>query len=609
VARSIRIYLPTFIAFICLEAMAGQLHADALVVTQAMKASTIAEVFIEPQGVRVELEIADADMEVFQDLLPEKVYAALGKGKVSPQERQQRFLREGIVLRDEQNAQLSGVVESTEIRRRIVRDEITGQPLVPQPADAELVLRTALRYDFADQPATLTIQPPLRTGSDISAANIGFVCYHDGLPVNDFRYMSGKVTLDLDWSDPWYSRFRHPNLRRQFDAPLSAYLYIEPYEVRKEIIVRPKDLQQWLDLGLRDDGVIPVNQQETLKKRIAQFLSEKNPVSIDGRRAEGRLDRIHFIHRTLRTTGIIEPPVDLDVTSATLGVIFVYPVDELPEEVSMTWELFSPKVQLIPAVASDEAGGLPAEVTPGNPILEWKNYLTNPTSPQMMTVATPPPPRQFAIPLLSALCAIALVGTLVILGRQWIISRRCPWPMLATSLVLFTVGVMALPFAKLNVVNRFAEQESLSDDAAQELLSDLLHNVYRSFDHHDESLIYDRLAKSIAGELLSDVYLETRQSMEVKNQGGLRISVKEVIVKELDSVPEAGAEPTFRCRWQVAGWIGHWGHVHARANEHVALITVAPRDGKWKITGIEMLDEQPLEPPQDAGLLNRGAGT
>ena len=65
----------------------------------------------------------------------------------------------------------------------------------------------------------------------------------------------------------------------------------------------------------------------------------------------------------------------------------------------------------------------------------------------------------------------------------------------------------------------------------------------RSFDHHDESLIYDRLAKSIAGELLSDVYLETRKSMEVKNQGGLRISVKEVIVTELDLVREVGAEP------------------------------------------------------------------
>ena len=89
--------------------------------------------------------------------------------------------------------------------------------------------------------------------------------------------------------------------------------------------------------------------------------------------------------------------------------------------------------------------------------------------------------------------------------------------------------------------------------------------------------------------------------MEIKNQGGLRISVKEVIVIELESLDQAGhAEPTFRCRWRVAGWIGHWGHVHRRANEHLALVTIAPRDGRWKVTVIEMLDEQPIESPQDA---------
>ena len=37
------------------------------------------------------------------------------------------------------------------------------------------------------------------------AATIGFVCYHEGVPVNDFRYLSEEVTLDLDWDDPWFS--------------------------------------------------------------------------------------------------------------------------------------------------------------------------------------------------------------------------------------------------------------------------------------------------------------------------------------------------------------------------------------------------------------------
>ena len=586
-------------------AIANQALADAIVVTQAMKASTIAEVFIEENAVRAEIEIGAQDLPAFANLLPDELYEKLTAEERPRQERSRKSLEsEWQILADDQT--LAGQLEQLVPGKRVVRDEVTGEALAEQPDDAAPVIRVTLRYPLTGRPQTVSIRPPRSGNAPI--ANIGFVCYHKRVPVNDFRYLSGKVTLDLDWSDPWYSRFRHANYRRQFDAPLSAYLYVVPYEVRQEIIVRPMDLQKWLNLGLRDDGVIPVDQQGPLKRRVAQFLSEMNPVSINGRRAEGRLDRIHFIRRTLRTTGIIEPPEDLDSTSATLGVIFVYPIDQLPAEVSMKWELFNTKIQSVPAVASDEAGGLPSSVTPGDPMLVWKNYLTNPTIPQLMAIAQPPAVRWFAISILSTLFGIASLLMLVVLGRHWSSGRGFSRPMFATAIVLVVVGVIALPLASVNISDPFAVKPSLSEDSAQEILSGLLHNVYRSFDHHDESLIYDRLAKSIAGDLLSDVYLETRKSMEVKNQGGLRISVKEVTVTELDFVREVDAEPTFRCRWRVSGWIGHWGHVHARANEHVALITVGPRDGKWKITGIKMLDEQPLEAPQSAGVVQRGAG-
>ena len=105
------------------------------------------------------------------------------------------------------------------------------------------------------------------------------------------------------------------------------------------MVLRTRDLAPWLDLGLDDKKVITVDEQPEIKRRVVEFLKDKNPVTIDGERREGTLDRIHFIYRTLRTSGVIDPPRDLDVNSATLGVIFYYPTDELPEEVSMEWEL------------------------------------------------------------------------------------------------------------------------------------------------------------------------------------------------------------------------------------------------------------------------------
>ncbi len=586
-------------ALLLLLASAGPAFADAIVVTRAMLASTIVEVFVEEDQVRLEVEFGAADAAAFVNALPDVYYAKV-TGQARPlAERSKTFLESDWRVQADGRT-LSGRIERFEPGKRIVRDDVTGEPLPTQPEDAEPVIRLTLLYPLEGRPRSLRVRPPLN-GNDV-AANIGFVCYHQGLPINDFRYLPGEVTLDLDWDDPWYSRFHNRNLRRQFDTPLSTYLYVEPYEVRKEIIVRPKDLQGWVDLDLADDGVIPAEAQADLKRRVAAFLAEKNPLWIDGERVDGRLDRIHFIHRTLRATGIIEPAVDLEATAATLGVIFVYPVDQLPEKVAMKWELFSPKIQIIPAVASDEAGGLPAKLTPSEPLLEWNNYLTQPTSTQLRTVASPPAAQSITIPLISLMCSLLGVVMLALLLKGWFRGAGGARWVIGGLLVSISLGVLSLSYGRIVLDNPFATSREISVAEAEKMLPDLLHNVYRSFDHHDGGLIYDRLAQSIAGEMLEQVYLETRKSMEIKNQGGLRVSVKDVNVTELEQVDQDGGAPTFRCRWRVSGWIGHWGHIHRRENEHVALLTITARDARWKITDMEMLDVQALAPANSPGL-------
>ncbi len=560
-------------------------YADALVVSKAMQSSTIAELYILEDHVRVEIEIGAADLKAFVNVLPDALHEKV-IGEISPVAvRTATFLRSDWIVRADGELLPSKVV-SVVPGKRVARDEVTGDPLIEQPDDAGSVLRLVVRHELKKRPRTLTLRPLL--GENRVAASIGFVCYHKGLPVNDFRFLSQEVNLDLDWEDPWYSRFRHPNLRRQFDSPLSAFLYVEPYEVRKEVIIRPRDLENWIELDLPADGIIPVSQQPELKRRVSDFLSGKNHVMVDGRSVPGRLDRIHFVHRTLRTIGVIEPPIDLEVNSATLGVIFVYPVKQLPNEVSMRWELFSPKIQKVPAVSSDEAGGLPTQLTPSTPVLSWKNYLTNPTSNAMMTVSKPPPPRQWTIPCISLL-GVCVVCSIV--GWHWV-KGLTPTRYILTAIILaLGFSVVALPYARLPIVNRFADPIRLSTAEAKEITSRLLYNIYRSFDSHDETLVYDRLAMSTSGELLSQVYLETRKSMEVKNQGGLRVSVKQAVVTELEPAEVSARGSTFLCRWRVTGWIGHWGHVHHRVNEHSARITLHDQDGSWKITTLDMLDE------------------
>ncbi len=52
-------------------------RGDALVRTQAMFATTLAEIFVEDERVYVELEIGAADLDVFRNLLPDELYEKL----------------------------------------------------------------------------------------------------------------------------------------------------------------------------------------------------------------------------------------------------------------------------------------------------------------------------------------------------------------------------------------------------------------------------------------------------------------------------------------------------------------------------------------------------
>jgi hypothetical protein len=90
---------------------------------------------------------------------------------------------------------------------------------------------------------------------------------------------------------------------------------------------------------------------------------------------------------------------ETDVVLPSVGVIFVYPIPQLPQQVSMDWQLFTPKLRAIPAATTDQAGGLPATLTPEDPVLRRRNFLINPQVPAMLTIPPPPIQRRITIPL------------------------------------------------------------------------------------------------------------------------------------------------------------------------------------------------------------------
>jgi hypothetical protein len=150
---------------------------------------------------------------------------------------------------------------------------------------------------------------------------------------------------------------------------------------------------------------------------------------------------------------------------------------------------------------------------------------------------------------------------------------------------------------KVAVARPAALVAKMTDKDAVVVLDSLLKNVYRSFDFREEEDVYDRLATSVSGDLLSEIYLQNRKSLVVTQAGGARARVKEVEILNVDvnQLKDRSLGLLFHAKWTAMGTVGHWGHIHMRKNQYEANITVEPVDTAWKITDLELLEEKRVD--------------
>ena len=556
--------------------------ADAIIRTQAMFAETIAEISLTDAVLTVELEIGMQDIPAFRNLLPDEIYRDLGYGEEPLKERHQKFFAQDLVFFTRDSIKLTGRLTSMAPEERIRRDPISGEPVPVMDDAVETVIRARLVYELNEQPDTLSFG----AGATLRNASIGYVFYHQTIAVNDFRYLTPSQTVNLDWNDPWYSAFSKRALRRTYFAPMSGFIYIEPYEVRKEIILRPKDLQQWIDLGLNNKKIIPASDQAEIRRKVGEFLRVHHKVLIDDESIEPELARINFLERTLRTSRVIDPPVDLDINAAILGAIFVYPtVEPLPQKVTMEWDLFNDKIQQVPVSAVDQAGPLPSFLEPDYPVLVWQNFLKNPELPTLVDLRPPPTDAQRTA---NYLRWIMLILTLLLAWQWW--KRRVNSYTNSTRAGLTVASALLITSISFWV----GHGTSVSDEQAAVLVGGLLHNIYRAFDFRKEEQIYDVLDQSVDGDLLVDIYLETRRGLELANQGGARAKVKNIEIIDLATRSGGDGGLIADVTWIVSGSVGHWGHIHQRQNQYEAELRIDPVEGKWKLTDLELISEQRL---------------
>ena len=166
---------------------------------------------------------------------------------------------------------------------------------------------------------------------------------------------------------------------------------------------------------------------------------------------------------------------------------------------------------------------------------------------------------------------------------------------------MFVGGVLLAPVGTTAWAMPLSTSSVPDRARARQILAGVLPNLYRAFEFPTESAAYDRLALTVTGETLTEVYLEHRRAVEMEERGGARARVEAVEVVGVSLVESYESDGfgglggfVAEASWTVGGTVSHFGHRHFRQNGYDARIALVPVEGSWKIQSIEVLDEKRL---------------
>lgn len=413
-------------------------------------------------------------------------------------------------------------------------------------------------------------------------------------------------TFSFDWSKPplsgdasekewskWFEEQREKTLGITSYSSVYDFIYITPREVRQEILIPIASLATVLKLERADVSYLDIPEQDAARIEIGEFFSRENSVKIDGLEVRPRVDRIDFYGLDLRDFAIQAERKKISMANGRVGIILSYGAKTPPASVEVNWKLFNEAIKTVDAIVFpyDKVEQTQFSMFLADNTYRWSSD-TRRSLPEINEVLAQFQPAQVVqLPLVTI--AAGLAGLLTLLCGRRLLGRAVA---VGLGLVLLLVAGLSWKAAPLPVTLRPARVPELSAEQAGEIFRQLHANIFRAFDYHQEEEIYDALARSVDGPLLSELYTQLRKSLEVQQQGGAISRIDQV---NIESGAKTNQKATgeqlnfdYRCKWNLVGSVEHWGHLHERTNIYDAAFTVTLVDRAWKITGMKSLDEQ-----------------
>ena len=399
--------------------------------------------------------------------------------------------------------------------------------------------------------------------------------------------MDGESRREL-----WLAKAKQETLGISDYSSVYSFLYIEPRQVRHEILVPLRTLAEVLELEHEDEAFLTSNEQARAIPRINEYFGDGVPIQIGGTQITPKLETCQFFGLEFKDFAQT-PGQSKDVSLATgrVGVILSYSSPDIVRTVNMTWNRFSDSwwSVRVALIAGDKTEKKTLSRIGNRNQLSWSREKSPAEDPTFTTIAAALPSRR-----VSWLWGVGMLAAILVsVAMPMIYLRRSRWGVVIAVVSLVLWSSILRPM----VIHRVWPQQAVSSSESQKIFLPLHRSIYDAMQYSSDEQIYDALEQSVAGEMLTEVYRQLHRNLTMKDQGGAVARVHEVLVNRADRQLLDGPPQAFqyRCQWEVTGTVEHWGHLHKRRQAHEAIFTVQAIDGFWKIVDWDLVDERLLE--------------
>ncbi|WP_152452560.1 hypothetical protein [Microbulbifer sp. THAF38] len=463
-------------------------------------------------------------------------------------------------------------------------DPRTGVRMPDFPSDKTIILAN---LEFPIKGLTnLEIRPPLDTDGTASVT-IGFTSQHGHTPVSSFHYLSQAEPLKIDWKDPWNTQFENQNINRHNRHPLRSFLYVEPRQIRHEILLRPRDLLQWTDQSFNAWQPLTIKRRKQLQETAEKFLLRKNPTTIDQTPVEPVSTETVFLKANNTGFTTVKEHESIEMGSLLIGYREKYPIKELPQSVTIDWKLFTESINSVPTLIQDPAGPFPTHVMPDFPDIQWRNYLYDYRAPNSDPVPVESTIAAIPMAVLFSFCfAVFFILTL----RSKRVETKNKHPILFYSIVI----ICAVPiYYALPSELRIPLPGTINKKELKEITETLLVRLSAAYEEPQSEELKVQLANLVSRERfsytvqnLSQIYQPLTSS---GNKGSIR-SIRDLEIEHADQTVVNGNK-TFRI---VGKWHSYiedysWGQMEQLPRETRASIEITQSDNYWKISAFTPL--------------------